>query len=157
MSKRTALYRFWDAGNVLLYIGISENPDARFAKHEALKPWWPHVVRKAIEWYDNRELAEAAETEAIRTERSLYNVAGSPWAPKPRELGRCEMQLTEARANLGDVTDRVRLCREAIFIVGRTRERQPRVALVPADLADAAEAAGGLDRAAEILRSAVQS
>lgn len=32
-QERTALYRLYDAGDRLLYIGISNNPEARWARH----------------------------------------------------------------------------------------------------------------------------
>jgi predicted GIY-YIG superfamily endonuclease len=147
VSKPAAVYRFWDASDTLLYIGVTENPDARFGGHESTKPWWPDVARKAIEWHENRVLADAAETEAIGTERSLYNVAGSPWAPKPRELAEHEMTISEARANLTEIVDRARLARETTVIVDRRRDRNPVVAVVPVDLWEAIKAVGGPDAA----------
>ncbi len=49
MSKPAAVYRFWDASDMLLYIGVTENPDGRFGGHESTKPWWPDVARKELE------------------------------------------------------------------------------------------------------------
>lgn len=154
MTGRTAVYRLFDASDVLLYIGVTDNPDRRFASHEALKPWWPDVARKAIEWHDTRDLAEAAEDEAIQAEHALYNVARSPWAPKPRELGDDEVLIGAARANLSEVVGRVRLLRKVVIIAGPTRDRRPRAAIVPAELGEAVIAAGGPDAALSILRNA---
>lgn len=157
MSERTAVYHLYDRADTLLYIGMTENPDSRFAHHESLKSWWPDVARKEIRWYDSREGAAAAEDEAIRTERALYNVARSPWAPKPRQLGEREITLTALRANLTEAAARVRIRREIVTIVDRTRERRPLAALIPVDVLDAAEAVGGPDVAVKILRAASAS
>lgn len=73
----TALYRLFDAEERLLYVGITKELNARFAAHRDLKPWWSTVTRRAIEWFDARELAARAEVEAIRTEMPLYNMSRS--------------------------------------------------------------------------------
>jgi prevent-host-death family protein len=62
-----------------------------------------------------------------------------------------ELPIAEARANLSEITSRVRHTREPVRL---TRRGSPQAAIVTAELGDAAEAAGGLDRAAEILRQA---
>jgi predicted GIY-YIG superfamily endonuclease len=157
LPGRTALYRLFDAASRLLYIGISANPEARFGSHESTQPWWPQVdmSKTTVEWLDTRREAEAAEDAAILAERPLHNVAGSPWAPKPRQLGDGEMSLGDAKANFTDTLNRVRLKREAVFIVRPTRNREPQAALVPFELAQAAEAAGGVDVATEILRKSL--
>ncbi|MFH9812521.1 winged helix-turn-helix domain-containing protein [Streptomyces olivaceus] len=75
-SERTALYRYFDAGNSLLYIGISNDPNFRAKAHlyESRPDAWPtRAVRRVDEWYDSRTLALAAEEAAIRTERPRYN------------------------------------------------------------------------------------
>lgn len=154
LPGRTALYRLYDTGGALLYIGIAANPERRFDGHESTKSWWPHVDRNLtkIEWYDTRTDAEAAEDEAIRTEHALHNVARSPWAPKPRELGRDEATVAELRANLTEVVNRVRLLGTLIVIVNRDRARTPQAAVVPVDLVDLIEEVGGLSAAREVLR-----
>ena len=62
-----------------------------------------------------------------------------------------ELPIAEARANLSEITSRVRHTREPVRL---TRRGSPQAAIVTAELGDAAEAAGGLDKAAEILRQA---
>jgi predicted GIY-YIG superfamily endonuclease len=156
LSERTAVYRLYDADDTLLYIGMTGNPDGRFAAHESTKPWWSQVARRSFEWHDSRELAEAAEDEAIRTEYSLYNVAGSPWAPKPRELGPHEIGVSDLKVRFPEVIEGVRFLRRSMIIVRPTRDRKPQAALVPFELADAAEAAGGMDAAVAILRKTAQ-
>ncbi len=62
-----------------------------------------------------------------------------------------EKPIAEARANLSELIASVRLLRQGVRL---TRREKPQAALVPVELADAAEAAGGMDAAAEILRKA---
>lgn len=70
---RTAIYRFYDQGDRLLYVGIAEDPKQRWAQHAADKPWWQDVVRRDVEWLATREAAEATEREAIICEKPLHN------------------------------------------------------------------------------------
>ncbi|MFI5992424.1 GIY-YIG nuclease family protein [Streptomyces sp. NPDC051362] len=77
-TARTALYRLYDEDGVLLYVGITNMPNVRFASH-SMKSWWKRVARKDIAWFDNRQKAEQAETKAIHEERPVFNVAKSPW------------------------------------------------------------------------------
>jgi len=62
-----------------------------------------------------------------------------------------ELPIAEARANLSDVASKVRYTREPVCL---TRRGTPQVTLVPTDIGDLIEAAGGTDKAAEILRRA---
>ena len=74
----TTLYRFFDADDRLLYVGIAGNPGRRFHQHANGpdgKPWWSHVARSTMEHFDTREEAAAAEVAAIVTEHPLHNVA----------------------------------------------------------------------------------
>lgn len=73
LDGRTALYRLYDARGWLLYVGITGDPDARFAQHKADKPWWREVVSKSVEWHGTREAAAAAEIAAIRSSEPKYN------------------------------------------------------------------------------------
>jgi predicted GIY-YIG superfamily endonuclease len=75
---RTALYRLFDANDQLLYVGVARNPDVRWATHSQSKPWWSSVERRAVEWHDDRASAERAELAAIRMEKPLHNVVGTP-------------------------------------------------------------------------------
>jgi predicted GIY-YIG superfamily endonuclease len=73
--ERTALYRFFDLDDELLYVGITNNPEKRWNHHRARQAWWPQVARKTLEWFDNRGDAEVAEIEAIRGEIPRHNRA----------------------------------------------------------------------------------
>lgn len=61
------------------------------------------------------------------------------------------MQVSEARANLTEVVNTVRLQDRVIRL---KRRGTPQAAVVPYDVAEAIEAAGGVARAREILQSA---
>lgn len=84
VTERTALYRFYDVDDCLLYVGITDNPRARFKQHAAHKSWWGKVSMREIEWLDSRHEAEVAELTAIYRERPLHNVHGN----FTREVGR---------------------------------------------------------------------
>lgn len=70
---RTALYRHFDLGGRLLYVGISENLTKRGAEHSASSPWHEHVVTTTAEWLPDRDAAVRAEVQAILTEKPMYN------------------------------------------------------------------------------------
>ncbi|WP_406145025.1 GIY-YIG nuclease family protein [Streptomyces anulatus] len=70
---RTALYRLYDSGDVLLYVGIAADPRERWTQHAIDKPWWPEVTRRDVEWVPSRFDAETAEREAIISEKPLHN------------------------------------------------------------------------------------
>jgi predicted GIY-YIG superfamily endonuclease len=75
MTPRShALYRFFSGDDELLYIGISLEPAARWGQHRADKPWWSEVATVTVETVADRELALAAEREAIIAEQPRYNV-----------------------------------------------------------------------------------
>jgi prevent-host-death family protein len=62
-----------------------------------------------------------------------------------------ELPISEARANLTEVVNAVRLQDRVIRL---TRRQTPQAAIVPVDLADAIQAVGGLARAREIMQAA---
>ena len=74
MSERTAVYRLYDAGGALLYVGAAVDPPARWKYHAANAPWWPEVQRQTIDWYPDRPAALAAEETAICAERPRHNI-----------------------------------------------------------------------------------
>lgn len=157
MSKRTAIYHFYDSNECLLYIGITENPRARFSDHESKKAWWKDVARHVIEWRETREEAEAAELAAIHAERPVWNVVGSPcpperpaapWIRAAIERGDV-MSVSDARVNLTDAVQRVKILRRITVVM---KHRKPAAVLVPVELADAADDVGGPDAAVQILR-----
>lgn len=70
-----SLYRFYNAGGGLLYIGITDNPRRRFREHGKTKLWWPEVAVREIVHLPSRAELLAAERAAIIKERPMYNIA----------------------------------------------------------------------------------
>lgn len=77
-DQQTGLYRLFDKGGRLLYVGIGYDPAVRWARHAAVTKWWKDVAEKYVDWYDTRAEAERAEITAIRYERPVYNKRDSP-------------------------------------------------------------------------------
>ncbi len=69
-----ALYRWYDADDVLLYVGISERPRVRATEHRIGSTWADYAVRSRHEMFATRDEAAAAETKAIVTECPVFNV-----------------------------------------------------------------------------------
>ena len=69
----TALYRLFDEGGRLLYVGVTQRLERRFAAHRREKPWWGLVDYSELEWFDRRQDALAAEMAAIKTEHPEFN------------------------------------------------------------------------------------
>lgn len=80
-----ALYRFFDAGGDLLYVGITSDPGRRWGNHANSKPWWHQVDRIEIERYPDRASVLAAERKAIHDEHPKYNVVHAS-APLSRTI-----------------------------------------------------------------------
>lgn len=80
-----ALYRFFDRSDVLLYVGITVDPGARFKKHRGDKPWWNQVDHIGIEHFATRKEAEAAEKKAIQEEQPLHNKVHNVMVEAPEE------------------------------------------------------------------------
>lgn len=71
--KRCALYRHFDADDLLLYLGVSDNPVQRGKDHARDSDWVQYAVRAEVTWYNSRAEAIAAEEQAIKTLRPLFN------------------------------------------------------------------------------------
>jgi hypothetical protein len=85
MNERTALYRLFDTGGRLLYVGISNDPGFRWKQHQSVKPWWRQVADKQVAWYDTRVLAFQAEALAIHTESPVHNTVKPHLIPQVPE------------------------------------------------------------------------
>lgn len=84
-TGRTALYRFFDENDQLIYVGISNSPRARWAGHAADKSWWGSVVTREVEWFETRTDAEHAERQAIGAHSPKWNNApGMPDRDNPQ-------------------------------------------------------------------------
>ncbi|MCD7438483.1 GIY-YIG nuclease family protein [Streptomyces lincolnensis] len=87
-AGRTALYRLYGPEG-LLYVGISVCPLTRIRTHLRQQPWASQVIGVRIDYpYD----AEAAEREAVWSERPLYNVVFNGTAPPPPPDGAARLR-----------------------------------------------------------------
>lgn len=76
MSRPCCVYRTYDLGGTLLYVGSSFAPEQRYADHENRAPWWPFMVDVRESWFASEGEARAAEREAIATEHPRWNIDG---------------------------------------------------------------------------------
>jgi predicted GIY-YIG superfamily endonuclease len=81
--QRTALYRFYDAAWVLLYVGITDDLPRRLREHARDKEWFSQVRHQAVSLYDGERQARKAETRAIHAEVPRHNIAGALEPPRP--------------------------------------------------------------------------
>lgn len=77
---RTMLYRFFDDQGTLLYVGITDDPRARWSDHAHRAQrnedsWWHQVRVVHTEWLATRAEAEGAEITAIHGEHPVHNSA----------------------------------------------------------------------------------
>lgn len=68
-----ALYRWFDAGDHLLYVGTTNDIAIRSASHGKKSSWTTFAVRCTVEFFDTRVEADQAEVTAIKNERPLFN------------------------------------------------------------------------------------
>lgn len=73
-AKPTTLYRHFDAGGRLLYVGISKSAIERLHAHESGSRWVNSIARVSVERYATRQGAAQAERRAIETERPKHNI-----------------------------------------------------------------------------------
>lgn len=67
------LYRLYNKGGALLYVGITNNYLRRWNQHAKEKSWWPEVHNFTQDWFPDRASVEAAERHAITVEQPRYN------------------------------------------------------------------------------------
>jgi|GEM_PF-3631458 len=72
VNRDTCVYRFYDADENLLYVGLSMNLNSRLNSHRRTE-WWTDVVRCDVEWFEGREPARVAERRAILDEAPIHN------------------------------------------------------------------------------------
>lgn len=80
------LYRHFDKGGTLLYVGISLSAIQRLAQHKDASHWFNEISSVTIEQYETREAALAAERSAIVNENPLHNLK----RPKPTEIKKAD-------------------------------------------------------------------
>jgi predicted GIY-YIG superfamily endonuclease len=100
-----ALYRFFDAADVLLYVGITSHLPGRMSQHEGEKPWWDEVKRVSVERFATREEVADAEIAAIRTEGPKYNISHNPRAARRPRATERRVALATAGEGLNRVVE----------------------------------------------------
>lgn len=118
------VYRLYDAGDELLYVGKTVNLEQRMRSHARTKAWWPDVRRVESDEFATADLALAHEAFLITTLRPRHNIALSKAAPcgQPMRV----MTVEQAAVALGISKQRVRrLVRAGVLdhlhFWGRTR------------------------------------
>ena len=95
LEQPHCVYRLYDAGDVLLYIGCSMNPWGR-QQVLSLQSWWQGVTTIRLKWYGSWHAGRTAEMEAIVAEHPRHNKLVHP----PASVG-MNMAAT-ANASRGD-------------------------------------------------------
>lgn len=78
LAAPTTLYRFFNADDELLYVGIAVRFEQRRLQHQSDKTWWPEVARWVLAEHPCRLDAALAERDAIIAELPRYNVMHHP-------------------------------------------------------------------------------
>jgi predicted GIY-YIG superfamily endonuclease len=74
LRRPSQLYRIFGDGGVLLYVGIATNAKRRIYQHKCTASWAGLIRRHTVEDHAVREDAIAAEEQAIKAEKPLYNI-----------------------------------------------------------------------------------
>lgn len=101
-DQPTSVYRLYTRGGRLLYVGMTNNPETRFAFHALTKRWWHLVDKRDIEWHPDRGTARRHEAIAIKSEEPIHN---SMHAAR----GEHDTPLRDARSKLSKLVDEVRV------------------------------------------------
>lgn len=67
------VYRYWDDGGILLYVGISNHAAKRAAAHRCSSVWWPFVATATVD-LARQDASGGVEYRGIRYEQPLFNV-----------------------------------------------------------------------------------
>lgn len=94
----TTLYRLYDEGGDLLYVGISTRPLQRVREHSKGQTWWTEVASQTFQHYPTRTEAAAAELAAIKSENPKHNIVGRSTAPV-RHLSNVGQRVYARRAD----------------------------------------------------------
>lgn len=75
IGRQAVVYRCFNSGGELLYVGSTAHLRGRIRQHESLTPWWPEVADVRHEAFASEPDARGAELRAIKSENPLYNKA----------------------------------------------------------------------------------
>ncbi len=78
-----AVYRMYDAGDDLLYVGSTTRWPTRIRQHARLKPWWGEVVSVRAVHFDTVADALRAERAAQDAESPRYNLTRAKDPDRP--------------------------------------------------------------------------
>jgi predicted DNA-binding transcriptional regulator AlpA len=76
-SKAFHLYRHFDAGGTLLYVGVSISALNRLMGHKEKAHWYWTIARMDVTNYETRQASLDAERKAIIEEMPLFNIANN--------------------------------------------------------------------------------
>jgi hypothetical protein len=77
-SGPTSVYRYYDAMDALIYVGITSRGMTRNREHNSRAVWWKFVARQEVDHYPTRVAAEAAEKKLIRFHLPPFNKTHNP-------------------------------------------------------------------------------
>lgn len=77
MGNVANVYIAYDAGDNVLYVGMTKRQITRIDEHRERSAWWPLVRRVEIEHHPTPAEAAARESELIRTLQPAFNVKGT--------------------------------------------------------------------------------
>lgn len=101
METKTYLYRAYDCGGELCYVGITKNFDIRLRSHIADKPWWKDEVDHiSVRIYDTRADAEFEEAKAIAEELPKYNEIPGKRLFREKEIATSPDRLSPPKTRL---------------------------------------------------------
>ena len=109
LIERCYVYRFFDAEDRLLYVGIARDLGVRFAAHRRRSPWWADAVRGTTVTYPTRADAELAEGIAIHAEHPLHN-SSRPTEAKIARLEEAATKSTDATQLVAEIERLRTLC-----------------------------------------------
>lgn len=98
VDRPCALYRYFDQDGVLLYVGISVDPEMRWKTHRYSHAGWVvDSVRRVDDWYSSVAEAKRAERAAIKAEHPKHNLqhSGRSYRRVPKPIDRFEWHWIE--------------------------------------------------------------
>lgn len=114
MTEPTSVYLYYDAHDVLVYVGITSRGIGRNREHNTSKSWWKHVARQTVEHFPDRASAHAREVDLISRFTPPFNVQHNPSHVQMREA--YEAMLAQSLGDL-DPVDLVRALGKSLPLV----------------------------------------
>lgn len=75
---KQTLYRFYNEEGHLLYVGITKFFEPRLKQHYKNADWFFETASVKLEHFQTRQQVEKAESQAIKHEKPIYNIAKNP-------------------------------------------------------------------------------